>query len=136
MNIDPDAGPPPASSARRLTRASDGAATLSRWRDDHCRQASPVAWSQNPQPESTGAIVGQLGRLDIALEDHLVQEEAEILPIIHDSLTVEEWDEPHALAVKTRPSGLRPKLILAGMVLENNSASEQRWFRDLMPLPA
>jgi hypothetical protein len=67
---------------------------------------------------------------------HLDLEEREVLPLIHDNLTVAEWLAPQHHAMKHGPKGLVDKLLLAGMVLEDTSPGEGAWFLSEMPPPA
>lgn len=95
-----------------------------------------VAWSKTADTRTRELVAARLTELDAALDEHLVREETDVLPLIHDNLSVAEWNASEDDAVKNGPRRLRAKLLLAGMVLEDATPAEHAWFLSVMPPPA
>ena len=85
---------------------------------------------------SRDRLVLRLRALDDALTEHLDLEENAVLPLIHQHLTVPEWVAPQKHAIQHGPRSLTGKLTLAGMVLEDATPREHKWFLGEMPPPA
>jgi hemerythrin-like domain-containing protein len=102
---------------------------------DGIRRELP-AWSAGASAEIRDRLAGHLRALATILITHLDLEEREVLPLIHDYLTVAEWLAPQRHAMKHGPKALIDKLLLAGMVLEDTSSGERAWFLSEMPPPA
>jgi hemerythrin-like domain-containing protein len=81
-------------------------------------------------------LVGYLTRLGAALGEHLDAEEAEVLPLVHDHLTVAEWEAISKDAAEHMPRNPRAGLLMAGMVLEHATPAERAWFLNELPAPA
>ncbi|MFI1990668.1 hemerythrin domain-containing protein [Actinoplanes sp. NPDC020271] len=94
------------------------------------------AWAATARADERADLVQQLNTLEKALTEHLALEESEVLPLIHQHLTVAEWLAPQHHAMAHGPSSLKAKLLLAGAVLEDASPREQTWFLGVMPPPA
>jgi hypothetical protein len=58
-----------------------------------------------------------------------------MFPAIHEHLSVQEWSELNKQAIGKGASGPRPRLILAGVVLEDATPPEGAWFMNVMPSP-
>jgi Hemerythrin HHE cation binding domain len=95
-----------------------------------------AAWVAAAGGDSRGALARSLARLKEALDEHLALEETDVLPLIHENLTVPEWLAPQRHAMANGPAGLSAKLLLAGTVLEDATPREQAWFLHEMPPPA
>ncbi|SDL98414.1 Hemerythrin HHE cation binding domain-containing protein [Nonomuraea maritima] len=93
-------------------------------------------WSRAADARLRDRVTDFLLRLEAALEDHLDLEERAVLPLIHEHLTVPEWLAPQHAAMANGPAGLKAKLLLAGVVLEDATEREQAWFLRSMPPPA
>ncbi|GAA2528837.1 hemerythrin domain-containing protein [Winogradskya humida] len=93
-------------------------------------------WTATAGTAERDALAAALRRLDATLVEHLALEEKEVLPLIHENLTVAEWIAPQKHAMRHGPRDLSGKLLLAGIVLEGASPREQAWFRSEMPPPA
>lgn len=93
-------------------------------------------WRESAGFPERADLVHHLADLDKVLGEHLALEESEVLPLIHEHLTVAEWLAPQRHAMTHGPSGLKVKLLLAGVVLEGASPREQAWFLGEMPPPA
>jgi hemerythrin-like domain-containing protein len=90
-------------------------------------------WAVTGDPTLQKSISDRLDLLQNALDEHLVQEENSVLPLIHQHITVAEWTTAENAAQDNGPGGLRQKLTLAGMVLEDATPPEQVWFLRIMP---
>jgi hypothetical protein len=81
-------------------------------------------------------LAGYLARLGAALGEHLDAEEAEILPLVHDHMTVAEWEAMEKDAAKHRPRNPRVGLVTVGMMLEDATPAERAWFLSELPAAA
>ena len=81
-------------------------------------------------------LADHLTQLHAALCEHLDAEEARILPLVHDHVTVAEWEAMEADATEHLPRNPRLGLLLAGMVLEDATLAEQAWFLNELPAAA
>jgi hypothetical protein len=81
-------------------------------------------------------LAGYLARLDAALVEHLDAEEAEVLPLVHEHVTVAEWEAMEKDATKHMPRNPRVGLVMAGMVLEDATPAERAWFLNELPAAA
>jgi hemerythrin-like domain-containing protein len=77
-----------------------------------------------------------LTQLDAALAGHLDAEEAEVLPLVHEYVTVAEWEAMEKDASKHMPRNPRVGLVMAGMVLEDATPAERAWFMNELPAAA
>ena len=93
-------------------------------------------WSAGASAEVRDRLAGHLRALATILITHLDLEEREVLPLVHDHLSVAEWRAPQRHAMKHGPAALTDKVLLAGMVLEDTSPRERAWFLSEMPPPA
>ncbi|GHB11666.1 hypothetical protein GCM10010330_77180 [Streptomyces tendae] len=93
-------------------------------------------WTAQAGAAARDLLTDALRDLGPALTEHLDLEEEEVLPLIHDHLTVPEWLAPQKHAMKQGPKTLTGKLTLAGMVLEDATPRERAWFLGEMPAPA
>nr|WSX72731.1 hemerythrin domain-containing protein [Streptomyces sp. NBC_00899]WSX81201.1 hemerythrin domain-containing protein [Streptomyces sp. NBC_00899] len=98
--------------------------------------AQLAAWTAEADPAARDRLAGALRDLGPALAEHLDLEEADVLPLIHEHITVAEWLAPQKHAMKNGPRTLSGKLTLAGMILEDATPGERRWFLSEMPAPA
>jgi hypothetical protein len=81
-------------------------------------------------------LAGYLTRLADALGEHLDAEEAEILPLVHDHMTVAEWETMEKDAAKHMPRNPRVGLVTVGMMVEDATPAEQAWFLSELPAAA
>jgi hemerythrin-like domain-containing protein len=93
-------------------------------------------WAASADAASRDRLATDLTRLRDGLDEHLDLEEKEVLPVIHDVLTVPEWEAPQRHAEEVMLTGFRPRMMLAGMVLEDATPAEQTWFLGQLPPPA
>ena len=80
-------------------------------------------------------LADYLWRLDAELASHLDAEEAEVLPLVHDHVTVAEWESVEKDAGKHMPRNPRVGLVAVGMILEDATQAERAWFLSALPAP-
>jgi hemerythrin-like domain-containing protein len=112
---------------------------VKRMEDQHHRIAGIVqhaeqllaTWRAAPSQSKGEPLAAVLGELTEALDEHLGEEEAQILPLIEEHLTVEEWAEVGQRGLK----GISPpkRLFALGLLLEEATPSEQARFLQLVP---
>lgn len=91
------------------------------------------AWAAEADRTQRDSLAAVLEALGSALEEHLGEEEREVLPLIEQHMTAAEWDELGARAVAVIP---KPRmLVLFGYVLEGASPDEQRMMLSVLPPP-
>jgi hemerythrin-like domain-containing protein len=90
-------------------------------------------WEDGAAAHVRAALVEALQDHICVLTEHLDDEEAQILPLIADHLTVAEWDEVGRRGLETVP---KSKVMLAlGAILEDATPEEQRHFLGKVPAP-
>ena len=94
-----------------------------------------TSWSHTGDPGQRDRIVEGLSELERALLTSLDFEESNMLPAIHEHLSVQEWSELNKQAIGNAASGPRARLTLAGVVLEDATPPEGAWFMNVMPSP-
>jgi hemerythrin-like domain-containing protein len=102
----------------------------------HTIQASLPAWSAHAAAAERDRIAATLRGLDAALTEHLNLEEQQILPLIHEHLTVPEWLAPQHHAAQHGPKSASGKMTVAGLILEDATAPQRAWFMSMLPPPA
>jgi hemerythrin-like domain-containing protein len=91
------------------------------------------AWRAVPAPTTATALADRLDEIGHVLGDHLTAEEAQILPVIEEVMTSEEWDDVGTAAQKAYH---RSQIFLFyGLILEMMSAQERAEFEPEVPLP-
>ncbi len=101
---------------------------------DHAAADSLEAWSGGPDAETAAALVAALGNLSAALDQHLREEEREILPIATRTVSPEEWAELPGHALRAF-DGDKPWLIL-GLLFEQMTEEQQAHVVAQMPPPS
>jgi len=94
-----------------------------------------TCWSRTGAPGRRNRIVDGLAELERVLLRSFDLEEREVLPALHEHLSVREWAELHRQVISRAASGPRAPLMLAGMVLEDATPCEAAWFVHTMPSP-
>ncbi len=102
----------------------------------HAIHAGLPAWSARGSAADRDRIATDLRHLDAALTEHLDLEEKEVLPLIHEHLTVPEWLAPQHYAAEHGPKSLSGKLTIAGLILEDATPPQRGWFMSMLPPPA
>ena len=91
-------------------------------------------WAQTAAQSERDILVTTFTDASVVVEEHLDEEEREILPLVAAHLTGTEWDE---LGERMHAS-MSPNRMLKflGMVLEDATPDEQRQMMSALPLPA
>lgn len=85
-------------------------------------------------PEHREAFAVALERLDAVLREHMADEEAYVLPLVEQHLTVAEWE---VLGERGREGMPKDRLLVQlGWILDGIPEADQRSFLAGMPLPA
>jgi len=91
------------------------------------------AWQTAPGPTTATPLADKLDEISHVLGDHLTAEEAQILPVIEEVMTSEEWDEVGTAAQKTYH---RSQIFMFyGLFLEIMSPEERAELEPEVPLP-
>ncbi len=92
------------------------------------------SWAQTADPGQRDALASTFGAASLVLEEHLDEEEREVLPLVSAHLTAAEWGElgQHMHAAMPR----RTMLKFLGMVLEDATPAERRLMLSVLPPPA
>ncbi|MFC0104896.1 hemerythrin domain-containing protein [Kibdelosporangium aridum] len=98
-------------------------------------QATVDRWKLTASESTREELVGGLHQLYGALVEHLDDEEAEILPLVHEHVTVAEWDATTRDAAENMPKNPKIGLLMAGLVLEDATEAERVWFLHELPPP-
>ena len=92
--------------------------------DVHSARAT---WEREPHPESTARLVDAVTVLGTAVGEHLDDEERDVVPLIEQYVSAEEWQEmlDRGAAFLT-PRTVRRALVFGGLVLEAADSPRQR----------
>ena len=91
-------------------------------------------WRAAPLPRTGTELTTALARLSSALTEHLDEEEARILPLVRDHITVAEWEELSRKSFEKIPPGAR--VVAMGQVLADGTLADQALFSAKLPPPA
>ncbi|MEV8376273.1 hemerythrin domain-containing protein [Kribbella sp. NPDC056861] len=100
---------------------------------DQIDKLSP-AWAATANQADRDALAAAVRQTAATLELHLVEEEREILPLVREHLTVEQWGKLGERGAKSIDDK-RKRLLFLGMILEDCSADEAQAFLARMPAP-
>jgi hypothetical protein len=126
-----------------LDRAGMHAGLINRMEAQHERLHQPLArigeilprWRDRALAADRDALADVVAQASVALDEHLADEEREVLPLIEEHLSPAEW-----AAVGERGREVIPKgpggLVFLGAVLEEASPAETRRFLADLPAPA
>lgn len=92
------------------------------------------AWAATAGQGDRDELVTKLGEASVLLDQHLGEEEQEILPLTRQHLTREEWAELGERGAKSIEDK-RKRMLFLGMILEDASPDEQRTFLAELPPP-
>lgn len=86
-----------------------------------------TAWVRAPDRESAGRLCGALTALGTAVGEHLDDEERDVVPLIEQNVSSEEWQQmlDRGAAFLT-PRTVRRALVFGGLVLEAADSPRQR----------
>ncbi|WP_433522652.1 hemerythrin domain-containing protein [Nocardia pseudovaccinii] len=125
-----------------LGRAKTDGALILRMEEQHERIAELIAradrqaeeFAASAHPEARGHLVATLSSLAAALDEHMAEEEALVLPLAGRVMTVREW-----AALGERGRAAVPKdrqLVFLGFILQGVPHAERRKFLADMPFAA
>ena len=91
-------------------------------------------WAASADSGVRDELSDVLEDVSAALDEHLAEEEREVLPLVEQHMTAEEWAEigERAMASITKPR----LLVLLGHILEETSPEERKAFLAHIPPPA
>ena len=97
-------------------------------------QAQATAFGRDASRAAGEALAVTLTSLTAALEEHLDDEEREVLPVVERHMTLAEWN---AVGERARASVPKDRLLVQlGHILEGCSPEEARRFLAQLPVPA
>lgn len=125
-----------------LQRATVQTALIERMESQHGQlsavlddiQAVLPQFTETAAPEARDRLADALRRASGTLDEHLGEEEREILPLVEEHLSVEEWAELGKRGGDGIP--MRKMLQMLGMLLEDADPQERRQFLAHLPLVA
>src|SRR4029453_6388067 len=124
-----------------LERARPDAALIRRMEEQHDRFATYTAearrqladWRAAPVRASGSRLADALAQLTDALAEHLDDEEAHVLPLVTEHVTVAEWQDLGQRAFDKFPPSPRP--LMMGQLLAVAPPEEAALFMGKLPLP-
>jgi hemerythrin-like domain-containing protein len=125
-----------------LARVQPRAELVQRMQAQHERVAGLLArvdvltaqWRQSADPATREELANVLAQASAALDEHLGDEENEILPLVAEHITVPEWDELTAYGKKVLPKNSKAFVYL-GLIFEETTATERDTLLRSLPLP-
>lgn len=126
-----------------LDRARMHTELIHRMEAQHERLHEPLAridvllprWRASADVEDRDALADVIAQAAVALDEHLADEEREILPIIEQHLTPAEWRAVGERGKESIPPG-RMALVFLGAILEEATPAEKARFLAELPWPA
>jgi hypothetical protein len=91
-------------------------------------------WRVSPSDSATTELAAALVRLSEVLAEHLNDEEAKVLPLVREHVTVAEWEELGRESFAKFPRSARP--IMMGLLMEDATPGDRALFLRKAPLPA
>lgn len=91
-------------------------------------------WRSSADPGLRDELAAVLDDVSTALNEHLTDEETEILPLVSICLTQAEWDALGEHGKSNLPKG-RKGFIILGAILEDTTRTERSRFLALLPGP-
>lgn len=89
-------------------------------------------WAADARPVDRDRLADQLRKVSLLLDEHLSEEEQEILPLVREHLTVAQWEALGKRGAEALDDK-RKRLIFLGMVLEDCTPAEERDFLTRLP---
>jgi hemerythrin-like domain-containing protein len=126
-----------------LERASMHAALINRMEAQHERLHAPLdrigellpRWRAHALPADRDELADLLAQASVALDEHLADEEREVLPLIEQHLSPAEWHAVGERGKATIPKG-KMALVFLGAILEEATPAEKKRFLAELPGPA
>ncbi|MBL7253644.1 hemerythrin domain-containing protein [Paractinoplanes lichenicola] len=125
-----------------LRRAQLHAALIHRMEAQHHRLHEPLEkiteilprWRDSALAADRDGLADVIAQAAVALDEHLADEEREILPLIEEHLTPAEWKAVGDRGKEVLPKG-KMALVFLGSLLEEASPAERRRFLGELPWP-
>ncbi|MEV6416045.1 hemerythrin domain-containing protein [Kribbella sp. NPDC051718] len=92
------------------------------------------AWAATANQADRDALATAVRDASTILEEHMGEEEQQILPLVRQYLTAEQWNKLGERGAKSIEDK-RKRLLFLGMILEECSPEEERDFLKKMPAP-
>jgi hemerythrin-like domain-containing protein len=126
-----------------LERASMHAELTNRMEAQHERLHAPLArieeilprWRSRALAGDRDELADVIAQASVALDEHLADEEREMLPLIEAHLTPAEWQAVGEHGRSVIPKG-KMALVFLGAILEEATPAEKRRFLAELPVPA
>jgi hemerythrin-like domain-containing protein len=126
-----------------LERAQMHTELINRMEAQHERLHAPLArieeilprWRSTALATDREELAEVIAQASVALDEHLADEEQEILPIIERYLSPAEWNAVGERGRATLPKG-RMALVFLGALLEEATPEEEKRFLADLPVPA
>jgi len=126
-----------------LQRATPQTELINRMEAQHHRLHEPLErigeinprWRQTATARDRDELADVVAQASVALDEHLADEEQEILPLAAAHMTQGEWDALGERGRSTLPKG-KLALIFLGSIFEEASDAERRRFLSDLPVPA
>lgn len=91
-------------------------------------------WRPSADPKTRDELANALAQTSAALDEHLSDEENEVLPLVAEHLSVPEWDALTEYGKKVLPKNSKAFVYL-GLILEETTATERAAFLCRLPVP-
>jgi iron-sulfur cluster repair protein YtfE (RIC family) len=99
-------------------------------------QYGVATWTASADPRLAERLIAAVENLSAVVDEHLADEELNIVPLINEHITSDEWQESVARAAEfLSRKNLRLGLVLGGYVLDVASANEGQRIMSNVPLP-
>jgi hemerythrin-like domain-containing protein len=126
-----------------LQRASMHADLINRMEAQHDRLHEPLAridallprWRERALAADRDELADLFAQASAALDEHLDDEEREMLPLVEQHLSPAEWKAVGDRGKEVIPKG-RMALVFLGAILEEATPAEKKRFLAELPLPA
>lgn len=92
------------------------------------------AWAATANQADRDALATAVKEAAAILEEHMGEEEQQILPLVREHLTTEQWNKLGERGAKSIDDK-RKRLLFLGMILEECPPEEEREFLQKMPAP-
>jgi len=92
-------------------------------------------WRAHAWAADRDALADAIARASVALDEHLADEEQEILPLVSEHITPAEWNALNERGRATIPKG-KLALVFLGSIFEEASPGEKARFLAELPAPA
>jgi hemerythrin-like domain-containing protein len=92
------------------------------------------AWSATANKADGDELATSVRAAAVILDEHMAEEEREVLPLVRKHLTVEQWGKLGERGAKSI-TDKRKRLLFLGMILEDASPEERQNFMSHLPAP-